>query len=212
MKKVTLQEMKKRQTQARLCEQYALARMRLEDKLQEEGPGGTVMYVIGQVSLAELEHYCRNNQGSVVFVQGLAGFNVVDLSAEGELVEAEREDVERICDATRCLLLNLTASDCAKVGFDRVQQLFDSSLPDGKSKDVLNSYRASSFGSFAASASRGRIKVTAEDGSATDGLIRSVDTTIGESVEKLRNFEMQLYKDAIPYCRSASCLPSSFGL
>lgn len=88
-----------------------------------------------------------------------------------------------------------------QVGFDRLYQLFESCVPEGFSKDVLYSYRASSFGSFAASVSRGKIKVTAEDGAATDGLIRSVDVSIGETVEKLRNFEVKLYRDAMALCK-----------
>mmetsp|Transcript_19024 Transcript_19024/g.53031 ORF Transcript_19024/g.53031 Transcript_19024/m.53031 type:complete len:614 (-) Transcript_19024:165-2006(-) len=182
-----------------LVEQYRSNKERILEMSRSDAP---VLYVIGQVSTAELEHYCVKHRGAIVLIQGLTGFNVVDLDSGGDLTETERSTVQKICDDNSCVLLNLTSHDCLKVGFNQLYELFDTSIPDCPQKEVLFTYRSSSFGSFAASVSRGKIKVTEEDGAATDGLIRSVDVTIGESVDKLRSFELQLYQDAMNLCKN----------
>eukprot|EP00951_Prasinocladus_malaysianus_P030338 scaffold285108_cov39-Prasinocladus_malaysianus.AAC.1 len=71
------------------------------------------VYVIGQVSLGELESYCVKFPGCMLFVQGLSGFNVVELK-NGALQEAQRSQVEKICGKHGCTLFNLTANDCVK--------------------------------------------------------------------------------------------------
>lgn len=136
--------------------QYTCSISALRSALKSSSP---VLYIIGQVSLGELTHWCKANPGCILFVQGLPGFNVVEMLDNGQLQEATREQVLEVCKEHRCLLFNLTAVDCIKVGFDELQTLFDECIPKGRGKEVLNAYRASSFGSFAASMSRGKIKV-----------------------------------------------------
>uniref|UniRef100_A0A061RV57 Uncharacterized protein n=1 Tax=Tetraselmis sp. GSL018 TaxID=582737 RepID=A0A061RV57_9CHLO len=152
------------------------------------------------MSRQELERCVMGHPGSIVFVQALPGFNVVELSEKGELQETTWQAMERFCRRHGCLLLSLAASDCVKVGFTQLAHLLDTSMPHGTAKEVLDTYRACSFGSFATSLSRGKVRVAPQDGSATDGLIRSVDATIGQSVERLRKFELQLYRDALRFC------------
>jgi len=178
-----------------IMNQFTCNAPHLRGALASEAPA---LYIIGQVSLGELTHWCRTNPGCVLFVQGLPGFNVVEMLENGQLQEATREQVMEVCQKHRCLLFNLIAADCIKVGFDELQALFETCIPSGHSRDVLSAYRASSFGSFAASMSRGKIKVI--DGAATDGLIRSVDVSIGETVERVRAFEVKMYVDAMELC------------
>jgi hypothetical protein len=175
--------------------QYTCSISKLRVALASEQP---VLYIVGQVSLGELIHYCKEYPGCILFVQGLPGFNVVEMLENGQLQEATREQVLEVCRENKCLLFSLTAAECIKVGFDQLQSLFATCIPNGHSKAVLNAYRASSFGSFAASTSRGKVKVI--DGAATDGLIRSVDVSIGETVERLRAFEVKMYVDAMKLC------------
>lgn len=103
-------------------------RERLKDMKQDDAPA---VYVIGQVSLQELQSYFQEYRGSIFFVQGLSGFNVVDLSCDGQLIEASRNAALKLCEKCDCLLLNLTAKDCIKARSSHDQLFVNSFRPCG---------------------------------------------------------------------------------
>jgi hypothetical protein len=173
------------------------------------------LYVIGQISLLELSNFLSRHEGSILFVQGLPGFNVVKPNIEAKdtggssYIDVERDEVEEMCKAYKCTLFNFPAEECIRINLSEMNLIMENIIPNFiEGKKGLFRYREKSLGSFFGSTFRG--KVVSKSGLCSDGFLRYIGVETSD-VGFLKQLDINILKQAIACskCRGVednSCL------